>query len=101
MKYPKKHGVCINRKKAYVRNASKIETRTAYDYYMYSPVAELETQYLYTMETLAYTQRMLSVTTEEWAYGYASDEDVEQAKAEVEITEVELNWIAKELRNHR
>jgi len=100
MKYPKKHGVCINRKKAYVRNAAKNETRDAYEYY-YSPVAELETQYLRTIATLAYTQHMLSVTTEEWAYGYASDEEVEQAQAEVEITEVEMEWLAKELRNHR
>lgn len=101
MKYPKRHGVCIDRRKAYVRNAAKMATRNAYDYYMYSPMCELETEYLRTMDSLAFRQRVLSMTREEWAYGYASDEEVEQAEAEAEITEVEFNELAKALRNYK
>lgn len=101
MKYPKKHGVCINRKRAYVRNAAKMETRTAYEHYMYSPVAELETELLYTMDRLAHAQRVLSIAREEWAYGYASYEEVTWSEAEVKIVEMEFNELAKAIRNYR
>lgn len=100
MKYPKKHGVCINRKKVYVRSAAKTETRDAYEYY-YSPVARLETELLYTMNELAHAQRVLSIAREEWAYGYASYEKVAWSEAEVKIVEMEFNELAKAIRNYR
>lgn len=101
MKYPKKHGVCINRKRAYIRNAAKMKTRTAYEYYMYSPVAELETEYLNAIEMVAYNQRMVSEAHEEWAYGYIDREDFERIKSELEACEVEMEWLAKALRNYK
>lgn len=101
MKYPKKHGVCINRKKAYVRSAAKMETRTAYEYYMYSPVAELEFELLFIMNKLAHAQRVLSRAREKWAYGYASDEELVWSEAEVKIIEMKLNRVTKALRNYK
>ena len=101
MKYPKRHGVCVNRRKAYVRNAHNMETRAKYNYYMYSPVAELETEYLNAVETVAYNQRMVSEAHEEWAYGYVDREDFERIKSELETSEVEMEWLAKALRNYK
>lgn len=100
MKYPKKHGVCINRKKAYVRSAAKTETRDAYEYY-YSPVAKLEFELLFIMNKLAHAQRVLSRAREKWAYGYASDEELVWSEAEVKIIEMKLNRVTKALRNYR
>lgn len=101
MKYPKKHGVCIDRRKAYVRNASKMATRDAYDYYMYSPVAELETEYLDAIEKVAYLQGRASMMFEEYQYRYVEREDYERVKSELEAEEKEMQSLATALRNYR
>lgn len=96
MKYPKKHGVCINRKKAYIRSAAKVETRDAYNYY-YSPKCELEMHLLYTMNTLAHAQRVLFRVREK----RASYEQVVWSEAEVKIAEMKVNKLKKALRNYK
>lgn len=101
MKYPKKHGVCVDRRKAYVRNASKMATRTAYDYYMYSPMCELETEYLDAVEKVTYLQSKTSMMFEEWQYHYVEREDYERVKSELEAEEKEMQSLATALRNYR
>lgn len=101
MKYPKKHGVCIDRRKAYVRNAHKTATRDAYDYYMYSPVVELETEYLDAIEKVAYLQDRASMMFEEYQYRYVEREDYERVKSELEAEEKEMQSLATALRNYR